>query len=240
MATTSVNLETRHCVHCERKFKVMEGSPTLHCSSMCKEYGTRGHSVRQRPSSENERPKTVVSVSTTPPTQKKSIIDAGPIVPLNPWPSVKKKNSERELNIKETRGDTMQNELNGHAETKRGSSQHNAAPTTEKEPNALQPYTKAEIVETQPESSDEHSKSILVDSSAILNLSKRSASRLMSLMEATVTDEDLNVDRSMSGQGALSLQRVQVAIQAANAITGIVQANVNLLKAIKDGRDQTK
>lgn len=232
MAFTNVELEIRRCVNCSREFKVMTTSPTKTCSAMCKEFGTPVRGARQSPSSASAAPRTFVSVSTTPPTQKQSTLLAGPIVPLNPWPSQRKKNENLENIINATKGEKMNAEPNGHDKTERGSLPISAQPTIEKEQKGLQPSTRAEIVETHPGSSGEHLSSIAVDSSAMLSLSRKSAERLMRLMEATVTDEDLDVDRTSKTREALSLQRVQVAIQAANAITGIVQANVNLVKAI--------
>jgi hypothetical protein len=210
----------------------MTSSKQMVCSSECKEFGMQARGARQRQSYENVSSRTVVSVSTTPPMQKKSIIDAGPIVPLNPWPSQRKKNADQNHTINETRGEKMHAEPNGHDRTERGSLPISERPTTEKEPSGLQKYSKVETGETLPESSDEHSNAIAVASSDILSLSKQSAERLFRLMKATVTDEDLDVDRSSKTKEQLSLQRVQVAIQAANAITGIVQANVNLVKAM--------
>lgn len=99
------------------------------------------------------------------------------------------------------------------------------------EPSGSQKFMPPAIVETPRESFGEQSTNIVAASSGILNLSRRSAERLMTLMETVVTDDDL--EKQKDGIQRVDPYKVETAIKCANGIAQIIQTNINLLKAMK-------
>jgi hypothetical protein len=71
----------------------------------------------------------------------------------------------------------------------------------------------------------------MMESSSILNLSKRSANKLMDIMSVLVKESD--IESANEGHRSLDVTRVDMTIRCANSIANIVQTNVNLLKAMK-------
>jgi len=67
-----------------------------------------------------------------------------------------------------------------------------------------------------------------------VRLLQQSASRLMRLMDASVTESDLT--QSEAGMGRVESHKIQTAINCADALTQIVSTQVNMLKVLKDLR----
>lgn len=208
----------------------MPTSKVRHCGTQCLESGIVARGEQSRASKENARPIENIKLSvTTPrtPSDKLAAYNAQ----LGHWPKRKETASEPVSVIKKINNEKMKGENNMQTETVNASVKTPVEVITPKEPRDLQKSMRQGTAETQPESLGEPLKNIVMESSGILNLSKRSAERLMRLMESTVSDHDL--DRQQDGGPAPDLYRVETAIKCANAIASIVQVNVNLLKAIK-------
>jgi len=243
MINVSVEMVEKSCVVCGKKFKVLKGSKQGFCNSVC------GSTLGPFGIPQAKKTGYITPGAGAP---KKVSSDAARQNVKNIVKSIKVKNSEstsehvldasdystQSASVR-TAGDIMRG-TSGIATNSEKIGRAGIAtvsvPTNEKtigseEANGLQKSTPAAITETPPESSGELSPRIEVAALDILTLSRRSAERLMRTMESLVSDNSLA--RKADGGGGPSMTEIEMAIKCGNAITGTVQANVNLLKALR-------
>lgn len=229
MDTIVVNLETRQCPNCQKKFKVLTTSKSKFCGKLCEEYGTRARGAppagwrgikpeAMRGSPNYEKPMKV--------SERKKEIKTG----LGERPTEISVAPNESKPIEQTGRNSMQEELNGAEKTKSDNSPTNVKITISEGQKHLQESTQSEMKKTQRESSVASLQNIEMASLDILSLSKNSANRLMRLMEVSVSDTDFQKDAD--GVEKIPLHKIDTQVKLANAITQIVQSNINLLKAI--------
>ena len=233
MEQVEISLEKRFCKKCGKNFKVMKGSPTEICSRMCAESGMQVRGAPQRALKENGKEIESIKVSVgkaTKPTEKLNMLIAN----VCGGPTQKARQQRLENGLKtiteEINRNKTQEEQSGDESIKSDSLKTKGNAMLETAKDSSKKYTKPETEGIQPESFVEPSKNLELVRSGLLDLQLRSANRLLNLMEATVTDSDL--ERSKEETRNLELYKVEVAIKCANAITNIVQANINLFKAV--------
>lgn len=90
--------------------------------------------------------------------------------------------------------------------------------------------SQGEIVETRQDESEEQPQSLEMESLSILSLSKSSAEHLHKLMKSCVSKSDF--ERSDEGTTKIPMHQIDMSVKCANAITQIVQTNINLLKCL--------
>lgn len=220
-----VRLEGRRCPNCDRMFRVMVESQQEYCGKLCEEYGTRAHGERLRGLREKEKAteKVVVDVGTE--LKKRPMLPAVNITdpsPLPPWP--RKGKNQGTGTIKSEKKE-MSTEKSGGPSTEAETENTKEITIIETEQKGLSKSMKDETKGTLQEYSAGSLPSIELASLDILNLSKRSANRLMKLMEASVTDKDLE-------KQGVNPDRIKTAVECANALTQVVQTNINLIKAL--------
>lgn len=226
-----VEIEKRNCLNCKRPFKVMTTSKSRHCSAQClSEFGTQALGEPQKASKKSAPPTETISVKIgTPRTAPNpaAAFDAR----VGVWPKRNATPKEPASITSETRKSKMKDEKQEPEKTVSASAKTPDEITTPTRPSDSPKFTRAAIVETQPESSGGQLININVASSGILNLSRRSAERLLTLMETLVTDEDL--EKQKEGVCRVDTYKIETAIKCATGIAQIVQTNINLLKAMK-------
>lgn len=226
-----VQIELRKCASCGRGFKTMTSSKAVHCSAFCLSgSGIAAPGERPKASKENARPTETISVKIGTPRTAANPAAAFSAIVGN-WPTRKKKELEPSNITSETRSNKMQNETQTEKPTSSVIARPLADVTARNEPSDSPKFTAPAIVETPRDSSDGQLLNLNLASSGILNLSRRSAERLLRLMETIVTDED--IEKQGEGLGRVDVYKVETAIRCANGIAQIVQTNINLLKAMK-------
>lgn len=223
-----VQLEVRQCLKCGRKFKVMLTSKELFCNLLCRASGTAAPGEVQRPSNEGKNNFESIVVGNTI-RQLQSGPGSRP-VKLEEKNSIQKNLRPSLISITEKiKENSMLNEQSAEKEMLPVTmNTKNSITITQEE---LKKYSNTGIEKTQPESLDAPLKTIEMESLTILDLSKRSAGRLLSLMELSVSDE--MIQKQKDEILSVELDRIKTAIDCANAISNTVQTNINLLKAIK-------
>lgn len=231
--SSEVTIEPRNCERCGRSFRVLAQSQQKHCSRECVNgvFGTRGRTEPSHPSrkKENQTERVTIEIKNPPPK------DMGQLVATRNayFPKNRKLagDSRPDCGESETEKNTTPGDVPmlPQGETVLESLPERTISPTESGGSSRLPTARTDTI--PQESSEEQFPSIEVESSNILNLSKESANRLMLLMKATVTDQDLQ--KQNEGAGRVEAYKVELAIKCANSIANIVQTNVNLLKAMK-------
>jgi hypothetical protein len=122
--------------------------------------------------------------------------------------------------------------LHGQRLTKNVNSQLNETDTGEIKQSALQISMKEEIEETQTESSGASLENFGAEGFHSVNLLKKSANRLMDIMQACVSETDL--EKAKESIQNLEMHKVEMAIKCANGIQQSIQTQVNILKVAKE------
>lgn len=231
MEEVEIEMESRECVNCGGRFRAMKGGKQKVCSSRCAETpATRktgfGAIVQrgEKRGIENVR----VSLTKTPKKEPQGMPLVGSFT--------EKKSSTKESVVANATSLTKKTTTAGEAKTEKNEgSTHlksSAEIITEEEKDILLKNPPAAIGETQPELSEDSSKSLKAEGLSSMRLLKKSGNRLMRLMEECVKDSDL--DRSSTGGAGIESHRIELAINCGNALAHTIQTQVNMFKAMSD------
>ncbi len=97
-------------------------------------------------------------------------------------------------------------------------------------PASLKPSTRGETAVIPRELSDELQENLQREGLTSAQLLNASANKLMRLMEESVTESDLQ--KSAEGVMRVEPHKIQQSIDCANAIAGLLQTQVNIVKAM--------
>lgn len=228
-----ISLETRICRNCRKPFKVMMKSSQQSCSKLCAEYGT-GTPVRGEQKKELKKQERAVESVTVSVTKPKKIIEGVRPFPIDAsaWSTRKNRNNGQETTIIETRKNLMQNETNVKMKTE-SIPLNFSDKIIEKTPQKMQPKNdKEETKEIQPGLSEGLPTTLNKEGLTSVQLLRKSASKLMNLMDECVSESDL--EKAKEGTQRVETHRIQTAVNCADSLTQIVQTQVNLLKVMTD------
>lgn len=220
-----VHMETRVCVNCGLKFRVMSSSGQRVCSRACDKFGTREHGAAKRPPSAIAPKVESVTVTINKPTRN----IAGkrpPPVDVTEWPTRKGKGSTPRNTTATTANGSTPSELNEQEKTENNTVKLGVIGAEETERSKMQKSTPEGTPETLPVLSGASVKALETESLTSMSLLAKSSNRLMTIMQDCVSDSDL--EKSAEGTQRLELHRIEVAIKCANAITQNIQTQVNI------------
>lgn len=225
-----IELEIRKCQSCEKKFKVMPTSQQYLCSMACNMFIEGEHGEQSKHGSDAK--KEIVSVEiedglTRNIGKKRECEDL-----QGARMSMKKKSLESENTMDNTKNTKTSFGQSGPETTKTNSFQDSGLGTI-KIRQELQ--TKSDREEEKKSLTlPSTSSSIRLEEASLdsMSLLSKSANRLMDLMSASVSTSQ--IQNSMEGVKHVELHRIDSAIKCAQALSGTIQVQCNIVKAMAE------
>lgn len=226
---TEIKMETRACKNCGSPFKVMVGSPQSVCSTACAAIGTRGPGGLWKASKKSDAATVSESVSGIVQTDSTEN-EKAPKVSVGAKQTKNGSDSKPKSDMKPIRSESMLDVKSGERPIAHDTTRTKEEITTSEELKMLKKNDSDETEETLPALSDDSQKNLEKAGLDSMTLLSRSANKLMRIMDACVTDSDL--DRANDGGARIDSHRGDQAIQCANAIAHTIQTQVNMVKAM--------